>query len=88
MPSTKTETMTVKSNNANNTDMVFTVPEIAKILKVNVDYVHKLRKAGLLKFMKLGKYKCRKVTLEKFLENYEGKDVTHPDNIHDLEGNG
>lgn len=64
--------------------MLYTVPEVAKILKSNVDYVHKLRKAGVLPFLKLGQYKCRKVALEKFLATYEGKDVTDPTNITEL----
>lgn len=53
-------------------DMVYTVKEVASILKTNVDYVHKLRKAGLLKFLKLGSYKCRKASLEAFLKEYDG----------------
>ena len=65
-------------------DMVFTVAEVADILKCNVNYVHKLRKAGLLPFLKLGQYKCRKVALEQFLATYEGKDLTDPENIKDL----
>ena len=65
-------------------DMVYTVAEVADILKCNVNYVHKLRKAGVLPFLKLGQYKCRKVALEKFLATYEGKDVTDPNNITDL----
>ena len=64
--------------------MLYTVPEVAKILKSNVDYVHKLRKAGVLPFLKLGQYKCRKVALENFLATYEGKDVTDPTNITEL----
>lgn len=68
-------------------DLVFTVSEVADILKCNVNYVHKLRKAGLLPFLKLGQYKCRKVALEKFLADYEGKDVTDPSNIKDLNEN-
>lgn len=65
-------------------DMVYTVAEVADILKCNVNYVHKLRKAGVLPFLKLGQYKCRKVALERFLAAYEGKDVTDPNNITDL----
>lgn len=89
MPSTKIEIMTPtwKSTSMTNMDVIYTAQEVAKILKVNVDYVHKLRKSGLLKFIKMGQYKCRRSTLEKFLKDYEGKDVTHPDSIHDLEGN-
>ena len=66
-------------------DMLYTAKEVAKILKVNVDYVHKLRKAGLLPFIKMGQFKCLRSSLEKFLQDYEGKDITNPNNIKDLE---
>ena len=56
-------------------DVLFTVSEVAKLLKVNVDSVHRLRKAGLLPFMKLGSYKLRKQALLDFLEKYEGKNI-------------
>jgi excisionase family DNA binding protein len=56
-------------------DVLFTVKETAKLLKCNVDTVHKLRKAGLLPFMKLGSYKIRKQALNDFLENFEGKNI-------------
>lgn len=66
-------------------DMLYTVQEVAQILKTNVDYVYKLNKAGLLKFMKLGRLKCRKKSLEEFLEKYDGCDVTDPMHITTLE---
>jgi len=66
-------------------NMLFTVAEVAKILKTNVDYVHKLRKCGLLKFMKLGSYKVRKEALEEFLRKYDGMDLTDPANIRELD---
>lgn len=65
-------------------EVIYTVPELAKLFKTNVDYIHKLRKAGLLKFMKLGSYKVRKVEVDNFLAKYEGKDLTDPFNIKDL----
>jgi len=65
-------------------DVLYTVPEVAKLLKVNADYVHKLRKAGLLKFLKLGQFKVRKEDLDEFLANNVGKDLTDPFNIKDL----
>ena len=65
-------------------DMVYTVSEVADILKCNVNYVHKLRRSGVLPFLKLGQYKCRKVALEKFLATYEGKDLTNPEYIKEL----
>ena len=66
--------------------MLLTVKEVAEVLKTNVDYVHRLRKAGVLPFLKLGCYKCRKQALETFLAAYEGKDLTDPFNIKDLGG--
>ena len=53
-------------------EMLYTVPEVASILKTNIDYVYKLQKAGLVRFMKIGRLKCRKSTLEAFLEKYDG----------------
>lgn len=58
--------------------MLYTVREVSEILKCNVDYVHKLRKAGLLPFIKMGCYKVRKEALEEFLANHEGNDLTDP----------
>lgn len=65
-------------------DVLYTVKEVSEILKTNVDYVHKLRKAGLLPFLKIGQYKVRKQSLEHFLEIYEGKDLTDPFDIKEL----
>lgn len=66
-------------------EMLYTVPEVAEILKVNVDCVYRLQKAGLLRFMKIGRLKCRKSTLEAFLEKYDGLDVTDPFNVRKVE---
>ena len=65
-------------------DVLYTVKEVAELLKTNIDYVHKLRKAGLLPFLKIGQYKVRKQSLELFLERYEGKDLTDPFNVKEL----
>lgn len=59
-------------------DMLYTVKEVAEILHCNANKVHELRKAGLLKFMKLGSYKVRKVSLEEFLATYDGMDISDP----------
>lgn len=61
-------------------EVLYTIVEISKLIKSNVDYVHRLRKAGLLQFLKLGSYKCRRATLLNFLEKYEGYDLTDPYN--------
>lgn len=66
-------------------EVLFTVKEVSELLKCNVDYVHKLRKSGLLPFLKLGSYKCRKQALEEFLTKHEGQDLTDPFNVKNLE---
>lgn len=67
-------------------EMLYTVPEVAEILKINVDAVYKLQKSGLLRFMKIGRLKCRKSTLEEFLAKYDGFDITDPFNVKEIEG--
>lgn len=66
-------------------EMLYTVPEVAEILKTNVDYVYKLQRAGLIRFMKIGRLKCRKSTLEEFLAKYDGCDITDPFNVQPME---
>lgn len=65
-------------------EMLYTVKEAAQILKCNTDYVHKLRRAGLIRFMKLGSFKVRRSELERFLQDAEGKDLTNPEHVTDL----
>lgn len=67
------------------TELLYTVKECSEVLKCSVHYVHKLRKQGLLKFMKLGSYKVRVSEVERFLKEYEGYDLTDPENIKPLE---
>lgn len=69
-------------------NILYTAKEVAQLLKTNVDYVHKLRKSGLLPFLKLGQYKVRKQALIDFLRRYEGKDLTNPFNIKELDYSG
>ena len=65
-------------------DELLTVKEVSQILKTNVDYVHNLRKSGLLPFIKIGCYKCRKEALMEFLEDMEGMDITNPFKVRQL----
>lgn len=62
-------------------EVLYTVDEVAKLLKTNKDYVYKLHRAGLLKFLRIGRLKCRRQTLEDFLARYDGHDITDPDNV-------
>lgn len=61
-------------------DALYTVPEVAKILKTNTSYVYKLQKSGLLTFLQIGRLKCRKESLDEFLERFDGYDISDPFN--------
>lgn len=61
--------------------IVFTVKEVSEIIHTNQSYVYKLINAGLLPALKLGSYKIRKESLLRFLEEYEGYDLTKPEKI-------
>lgn len=65
--------------------MLYTVKEVAEILKCNPTRVYGLKDAGLLPFLKLGQLKCRRETLIAFLEKYEGYDVSDPYHITPLQ---
>ena len=65
-------------------EILYTVKEVSTLLKVNVDTVHRLRKSGVLPFLKLGQYKVRKQALNDFLEKYEGMDLTNPYEIKEI----
>lgn len=54
---------------------LYTIAEVAEILETTEAYVHRLRKAGMLTCMKLGRYKVRHSTLCKFLADHDGMDV-------------
>jgi excisionase family DNA binding protein len=66
-------------------EMVYTVTEASKIIKTNPTYVYELIKAGLIPVLKLGSYKIRKDTLIDFLIKYEGKDLSNPYEIKELD---
>lgn len=69
-------------NNANK--MLYTVKEVAEIIHTNPAYVYNLINNGLLPALKLGSYKIRHESLEKFLEQNEGYDLTDPKKIKPL----
>ena len=62
-------------------DILYTVKEVATLIKTNTGYVYRLLDAGLLPCLKLGNRKIRKTALLEFLEKYEGMDLTNPENI-------
>ena len=67
-----------------NTSSLLTVREAAALLRTNQATVYTLIHSGLLPALKLGAYKVRPEAISKFLEQYEGKDVSNPYNVIDL----
>lgn len=62
----------VKENFAKYNEVLYTISEVATLLKVNRNFVYKLINNGYLRSIQLG---CRKVTkksLLEFLDNYDG----------------
>ena len=66
-------------------DILYTVSEVSELIKTNTEYVYKLIRAGLLPVLKLGSYKVRRTALIEFLSKYEGKDVTNPTEVKEIE---
>lgn len=65
-------------------EILYTVVEVAKLIKTNTNYVYDLIRKGFLPALKLGSYKVRRTALLEFLEKYEGKDLTDLNNVVDL----
>ena len=63
---------------------IYTVDELARKLGTNKNYIYNLKKARLLRFMKLGRLKVREEDVEEFLAWAVNKDVTDPFNVVDL----
>lgn len=63
---------------------LYTVEEVASILKVNKNAVYDLIRRRILTALKLGRLKVTKPTLLKFLREYDGKDLSNLDDIKEL----
>ncbi len=68
-----------------NEKLIYTVQETAKILHSSPNYIYLLIEKGYLPAIKLGSIKILKTTLEKFLIENEGKDLSDVNNIKKLE---
>lgn len=67
-----------------NETMIYTVKEVATILHSSPNYVYELIKKGYLPVIKLGSIKILKSTLETFLLENQGKDLSDLENIKSL----
>jgi len=68
-----------------NETMIYTVKEIAKILHTSPNYVYKLIDKGYLPAIRLGSIKVLKSSLDKFLEEKEGNDLSDVNEIKKLD---
>lgn len=65
-------------------EYVYTLPEAAKLLKVDKNRIYALADKGILKVMKLGCKKVSRFEIERFLIEYAGKNLDDLDNIKDI----
>lgn len=59
-------------------DILYTVPEAAKLLRVNKNMVYDLIRCGYLRSIELGSRKVSRKALQEFVEQFEGKTVELP----------
>lgn len=64
--------------------IVYSAQETAKILHSSPNYIYELVKKGKLKAVKLKSIKILKSTLEDFLKENEGNDLSDIDNIRKI----
>lgn len=65
-------------------EYLYTVEEVATILKVNKNTVYELIRSGLLQALRLGRLKVTKITLIRFLKDFNGKDLSDLEDIKEL----
>lgn len=59
-----------------NGDSLLSIPEVAKLIGTNPNYVRKLIKSGVLPAISFGRLKrVRKFTLNEFLAKYDGGEL-------------
>lgn len=68
-------------NDMNNNITLYTVSEVAKIIRTNKAYVYSLIKSKKLPAITLGSKKVRHEALYNFLAENEGNDLTDPFNV-------
>ncbi len=84
----KTNTTIQKKKTSEYERLVYTVPEVAKLLHSSPNYIYSLIEKGKLPAIKLGSLKILKSSLEKFLNDNEGQDLSNIiENISNKENN-
>ncbi|WP_097026145.1 helix-turn-helix domain-containing protein [Clostridium peptidivorans] len=65
-------------------DYLLSVTETAERLKTNKNFIYLLIKKGFLKSLKIGSMKIRNTEINRFLQEFDGKDLTDLNNVKDL----
>ena len=65
-------------------DMVYTVEEVATIMRASKQYVYTLINANQIRVLKIPHTRIRKSELERFFTDNEGKDLTNPNEPKDI----
>ena len=60
---------------------VYSVKEISQLLHTNAALIYRFIELGLLPAIKLGSFRVRKQALDQFLVDYEGLDLSNPEEI-------
>lgn len=71
-----------------NDSLIYTVKEVATLLRSNPNYIYRLIEKGYLPAIKLGSIKVRKDALENFLVVNEGNDLSDLNNVKKLFSKG
>lgn len=67
-----------------NNSLIYTVKEVATILRSSPNYIYRLIEKGYLPAIKLGSIKVLKSSLEDFLSINEGNDLSDLNNVKKL----
>lgn len=73
-----------KNRNFENERLIYTVQEVATLLHSSPNYIYSLIEKGFLPALKLGSIKVLKSSLENFLINNEGQDLSDINNVKKL----
>lgn len=68
-----------------NETMIYTVREVATILRTSPNYVYKLIEKGCLPAIRLGSVRILKKSLEQFLTTNQGNDLSNINEIKKLD---
>ena len=73
-----------KNKNIENERLIYTVQEVAALLHSSPNYIYTLIEKGYLPALKLGSIKILKTSLQKFLSDNEGQDLSDIENVKTL----